>query len=120
MLCLLCAVAGLRAATKPTISDDSKTVWYIIQFCEGGNALTAQGEGEKVKTAVPTGKASQLWKLEGSHALGFRLISKNGMVLYTSSTEMNGMFHSASNPSVTSKFKLTTTTNSTHSGAWVL
>ncbi len=119
MLCLLCAVAGLRAATRPTFSTDEKTVWYVIQFCNGGNALTAQGEGEKVKTAVPTGKASQLWKLEGSNS-GFKLTSKNGMVLYTSSTETNGMFHSSATAATNNSFRLLSTSNSTYSGAWVL
>ncbi len=119
MLCLFCTVAGLRAAVTPTFSTDDNTVWYVIQFCNGGNALTAQADGAGVKTAVPTGKASQLWKLEGTRA-NFKLTSKNGMVLYTTTKAANGMFHSSATASTNTAFKLATSTASGYSGEWLI
>lgn len=120
LLLLSCAFAGLHAATKPTASTDEQTVWYVIQFLNGGNALTAQGDGEKVKTGVPTGKASQLWKLEGTDATGYTLTSKTGMVLYNETAQLNGMFYAGSTPNTYTKFRLQTTTNTTYSDGWVI
>lgn len=120
LLCLSCSLTGMRAATKPIASTDENTVWYIIQFLNGENALTAQGDGEKVKTGVPTGKASQLWKLEGTDATGYKLTSKTGLVLYTENAQLNGMFYASSTPNTYTKFKLQTTTNTTYSDGWVI
>ena len=120
LLLLFCTWAGLHAATKPTASTDEQTVWYVIRFLNGGNALTAQADSEKVKTGVPTGKASQLWKLEGTDAAGYTLTSKNGMVLYTDNAQQNGMFRAGSTPNTYKKFKLQTTTNPTYSGGWLI
>lgn len=120
LLLWACVLTGLHAATKPTVSTDEQTVWYIIRFLNGGNALTAQADGEKVKTGVPTGKASQLWKLEGNDAAGYTLTSKNGMVLYNETGKQDGMFYAGTTPNAYRLFKLQTTTNSTYSDGWVI
>lgn len=114
------ALTALHAATKPTASTDDQTVWYVIRFLNGGNALTAQGDGEKVKTAVPVGKASQLWKLEGTDDAGYTLTSKNGLVLYTENVQKNGMFYAGSTPNANKRFTWQTTTNTTYPDGWVI
>ncbi len=109
-----------RAAEMPTVSTPDNEVWYLVQFLNGQNVLTAQGEGNKVLTAVPTGKASQLWKVEGTDAAGYTLTSKTGLKLYTTTTARDGMFHAAANPTSNTLFKFQTTTNTTYSGAFVI
>ena len=59
-----------------------------------------------MKTGVPTGKASQLWKLEGTEAAGYTLTSKNGMVLYNETGKQDGMFYAGTTPNTYKKFKL--------------
>ncbi len=123
ILCLLLplfCVDMARAAELPTVSTEGNEVWYLIQFLNGENVLTAQGDGEKVMTGVPMAKDSQLWKLEGSASGGYTFTSKNGMKLYTSTTALNGMFHASSTPNNNTLFVLQNTTNSTYADGFVI
>lgn len=118
---LLLAVLNLRAADLPKASSGDDVTWYLIQFLNGDGVLTAQEDGANVKTAVATGKASQFWKLEGSNTDGYKLTSKNGMVLYTTTTAKSGMFQSAAAPSSSNTlFVIQTTTNTTYSDGFVI
>ncbi len=119
LFALLC-VGMVRAAELPTVSTAGNEVWYLIQFLNGENVLTAQGDGEKVIAGAPMAKDSQLWKLEGSATAGYTLTSKNGMKLYTSTTALNGMFHASASASSNTLFVIQNTTNSTYSDGFVI
>ena len=51
-------VVQLAANTLPAISNDSEVHWYFLQFMNGQNVLTANGDGEKVITAPCLRRAS--------------------------------------------------------------
>ncbi len=119
LLALFC-VDTARAAELPTVSTAGNEVWYVIQFLNGKNVLTARGDGEKVVTGAPMGKESQLWKVEGSASDGYTFTSKTGMKLYTSTTAVNGMFHASATPNGNTLFVLQNTTNSTYSDGLVI
>lgn len=110
---LVCSLAG--AATFPTTSTADNTVWYLIQFLNGENVLAAQGDGQQVTTAIPTGRDAQLWKLEGDATAGYTLISKTGLVLYVNSTAKQGMFYAAETPTGSQHMQIVATTNATYS-----
>ena len=102
----------------PTISNDSVTQWYLIQFMNGGNALTADNSGAQITTSAATGKDSQLWKVTGSSTLGYRLTNKKGYTLYVGSAEKNQMVHASSNLTGVNRFAINKTTNSTYNDAY--
>lgn len=115
---LLCG--WMRASELPTVSTEGNEVWYLIQFLNGENVVTARGEGEKVVAGAPMAKDSQLWKVEGSASEGYTFTSKNGMKLYTSTTALNGMFHASAAPTNNYTFVLQSTTNSTYADGFVI
>ncbi len=119
LFALLC-VGMVRAAELPTVSTAGNEVWYLIQFLNGENVLTAQGDGEKVIAGAPMAKDSQLWKLEGSESAGYTLTCKTGLKLYTTTTALNGMFHAAAAPASNTLFVIQTTTNTTYSDGFVI
>jgi len=94
LFCLLAfgAAVPLRAQSFPTVSTAGKAVWYMVGFLDGGNVLTARGDGEKVCTSVPTGRAGQLWKVEGDAARGYTLTSKTGLRLCADSLAQGSRF----------------------------
>ena len=102
----------------PTISNDSVTKWYLIQFMNGGNALTAENSGSQITTSAATGKDSQLWKVTGSSTLGYRFTNKKGYTLYVSSAEKNQMVHAASNLTGVNRFVINKSTNSDYNYAY--
>ena len=87
----LMGVLHLQAApVEPKVSTSGETHWYLLQFLNGEGVLEASTDGTNVHVGIPTGKASQLWKIEGSSNSGYTLISKNGLQLYTTSASTNG------------------------------
>lgn len=106
--------------TEPTVSTADNVHWYVLQFLNGQGALEAQTDGAEVTTGIPTGKAAQLWKIEGDATSGYTLTSKSGLTLYTTTTAKEGMFQAGSTP--TNKlFVWQTTTNTTYADeGWVL
>ena len=78
LLCTGLSVMGALAQGFPTVSTPENTVWYLIQFVNGGNAITAETSGVNVTTSAAVGKASQLWKVTGSEADGYQLTNKKG------------------------------------------
>lgn len=93
-LTLCCAIAS--AATRPTTSTAAEPLWYIIQFTKGDGVIETRGDGAEVRTALGTGKDTQLWRIEGSETEGYRLVSKSGLRLYVNSPVKNTGFFSAS------------------------
>lgn len=104
-LALLCSLA-VTAAQLPSTSTASAPTWYFVKFMSGGNVLEAQTSGAQVQTALISGSDDQLWRLEGSNTVGYRLISRSGKTLYTNSTAKEGMFYSSTSASSNYTFSI--------------
>ena len=59
LLGLFMGVASVLAQGFPTISTDENTKWYLIQFMNGGNALTAETSGAQITTSAAVGSSRQ-------------------------------------------------------------
>ena len=83
---LFCALTATTvcAAGFPTLSDGTNEFWYYLKFTQGNFVVASNGDGSVCKSAIPTGKSSQLWKVEGSASVGYTLTNKLGMMLYVS------------------------------------
>ena len=78
LLCMILASAYAMAQGFPTVSTDEETKWYLIQFMNGGNALTAETDGANITTSTGKGSDAQLWKITGSKTQGYVLTNKKG------------------------------------------
>ena len=116
--CMLAGLAGSFAQGFPTISSGENAKWYLIQFMNGGNALTAETAGAQITTATATGSDAQLWKITGDATNGYTFTNKKGNILYVSSAAKNQMVKSATTATGVSKFFINATANSTYSGGY--
>ncbi|MBQ2807908.1 MAG: family 20 glycosylhydrolase [Bacteroidaceae bacterium] len=116
--CLMAGIAWCLAQGFPTISTDDEVKWYLIQFMNGGNAITAENAGAQITTATATGSDAQLWKVTGDGTNGYTLTNKKGYTLYVSSAAKNQMVNAATSAPGVSKFFINATTNSTYSGGY--
>ena len=116
--CLVMGAVCCIAQGFPTISTEDETKWYLIQFMNGGNALTAETAGAQITTATATGSDAQLWKITGDATGGYTFTNKKGNILYVSSAAKNQMVKSATGATGVSKFFINATTNGTYSGGY--
>ena len=107
LLCFGMSMLGALAQGFPTVSTAENTVWYLIQFVNGGNAITAEASGANVTTSAAVGKASQLWKVTGSEADGYQLTNKKGYTLHVASAAKEQMVQASATASGVSKFAIT-------------
>ena len=114
--CFVMGVASCLAQGFPTISTDENAKWYLIQFMNGGNAITAESADAQITTATATGSDAQLWKITGDATNGYTFTNKKGNILYVSSAAKNQMVKAATSETGVSKFFINTTTNGTYSG----
>ena len=121
LLFLLCCIAGLSTATAqgfPTISTDDVTKWYLIQFMNGGNAITAETANANITTAAATGSDAQLWKITGNASTGYTFTNKKGYTLYANSALKDQMIRAAASATGVYRFKINSTTNGSYSGGY--
>ena len=121
LLFLLCCIAGLSTATAqgfPTISTDDVTKWYLIQFMNGGNAITAETANANITTAAATGSDAQLWKITGNASTGYTFTNKKGYTLYANSAVKDQMIRAAASATGVYRFKINSTTNGSYSGGY--
>ena len=121
ILFLLLVMTGwvtLHAQGFPTISTDENTVWYLIQFMNGGNALTANTANAQITTSQATGSDEQLWKIKGNATDGYTFTNKKGYTLYVNSAAINQMVHASENLTGVHKFKITATSNTSYNGGY--
>ena len=110
--CLLCTCMSIWAQGFPTISDAETTKWYLIQFTNGGNALTAKNDGAQISTSAALGNAPQMWKVTGNATEGYQFTNKEGLTLYVNSAAKNEMVHASANVAgKVAKFTITETSN---------
>ena len=95
---------GAFAQDFPTVSTADNTVWYLIQFVNGGNAITASASGVNVTTSAAVGSGAQLWKVVGSEAEGYQLTNKKGYTLHVASAAKNEMVQASASASGVNKF----------------
>ncbi len=103
-LALVACAMGALAQSFPTVSTAERTVWYLIQFANGGNAITASAEAD-VTTSSAVGSPEQLWKVTGD-ASGYQLTNKKGYTLCVGSAAKNEMVKAAAAPTGVSKFTI--------------
>jgi hypothetical protein len=96
----------------PEISTYENTKWYLIQFSNGGDALTAQASGTQITIGSALGSDTQLWKITGNATDGYTFTNKKGYTLYVNSAALNQMVNAATSPSGVSKFFINKTTHS--------
>ena len=118
LLCMILASAYAMAQDFPTVSTDEETKWYLIQFMNGGNALTAETDGANITTSTGKGSDAQLWKITGSKTQGYVLTNKKGYTLSVASSEKNQMVRAQSSASGSYKFAINTSTASGYSDGY--
>ena len=116
--CFMAGIFSAKAQGFPTISTDDETKWYLIQFMNGGNALTAETSGAQITTATATGSDAQLWKITGDGTDGYTFTNKKGYTLYVSSAAKNQMVKASSSKAGVYRFFINATGNSTYSGGY--
>lgn len=117
---LILSVAIGRAQNMPTVSTEGNETWYLIQFMNGGNAITAANNNAQITTAAAIASDEQLWKITGDATEGYSFTNKKGYTLYVPSASKNQMVSASTTPSGTSKFYITPTGNSSFSGGYEL
>lgn len=118
LLCLMAGFAGAIAQGFPATSNGDETKWYLIQFMNGGNAITAETAGAQITTATATGSDAQLWKITGDATNGYTFTNKKGNTLYVSSAAKNQMVKSAASATGVSAFFINSTTNGTYGNGY--
>ena len=107
MFAFVACVMGALAQGFPTVSTAENTVWYLIQFINGGNAITAETSGANVTTSAAVGKPSQLWKVAGDATNGYQLTNQKGYTLHVASADKNQMVQASATASGVSTFAIT-------------
>ena len=105
MFALVACAMGALAQSFPTVSTAERTVWYLIQFANGGNAITAETAGANVTTATAEASDAQLWKVTGD-ANGYQLTNKKGYTLCVGSAAKNEMVQAKQTATGVSKFTI--------------
>jgi hypothetical protein len=114
---LLFSIMGW-AQGLPQASTDDNTIWYLIQFMNGGNAITAESSGANITTSKATGSDAQLWKLTGNSGTGYTFTNKKGYTLCVSSASKEVMVQAKSTASGVKKFVVNPTSNSAFAGGY--
>ena len=87
MLSITMSFAYAFSQGFPTISTDESTTWYLIQFMNGGYALTDENDNAEINTTAPVGSDGQLWKITGNDTDGYTFTNKKGKMLFVSSAK---------------------------------
>ncbi len=103
LLLLLCFIAGLTSSVAQGIDD---TKWYLVQFVNGGNAITASANGAQITTSAATGNEAQLWRILGDNTNGYTFTNKLGYTLYVGSAAKDQMVHASTSATGVTKFKI--------------
>ena len=106
LLGLMMTMSTLLAQGFPETSTADNPHWYLIQFVNGGNALTAATPDANITTAAATGSDEQQWMVSGDEA-GYTFTNKKGYTLHVASAAKNQMVKASATPSGVSKFTIT-------------
>ena len=111
LVCVVLGLANVFSQGFPEISTDESTKWYLIQFMNGGDVLTAKASGTQITIGSALGNDTQLWKITGNETDGYSFTNKKGYTLYVNSAATNQMVNAATTPSGVSKFFIGETTH---------
>ena len=106
LLGLMMTMSALLAQGFPETSTADNPRWYLIQFMNGGNALTAATPDANITTTSATGGDEQQWMVSGDET-GYTLTNKKGYTLYVNAAAKNEMVKASANPTGVSKFTIT-------------
>lgn len=109
LILILGNVLGICAEELPQVSDNSNEYWYYLKFTQGNYVVASDGDGIVCKSAIPTGKHSQLWKVVGNATSGYTLTNRLGMTLYAAATTQGSEIRAAATPGSLSLFKFNKT-----------
>ena len=107
LLCFGMSMLGALAQGFPTVSTAENTVWYLIQFVNGGKAITAATPDEEISVGAAVGSADQLWKVTGNGSDGYQFTNKKGYTLYVSTAALNEKLKSSASATGVSRFTIT-------------
>ena len=106
MFAFVACALGALAQGFPTVSTADNAVWYLIQFVNGGNAITAENSGANITTKAVEGSDAQLWKVTGDATAGYQLTNKKGYTLHVASATKDQVVKASENPSGVSRFAI--------------
>ncbi len=108
-----CVSYALGAPTMPQISTSEQVHWYYIQFTQGGNMVTDQGDGAICKTGTIKASRAQQWKVEGDANEGYTFTNKLGRKLYVDkavqTSNSTGFFYASTTSESLDKFAIIAT-----------
>ncbi len=107
LLCFGMSAVSVSAQGFPTISTDGNTVWYLIQFVNGGKTIIANTPDAEITVGAATGADTQLWKVTGNGTDGYQFTNKRGYTLFVSSAAKNEKVKSSASPAGVSRFTIT-------------
>ena len=107
LLCFGMSMLGAIAQGFPTVSTAENTVWYLIQFVNGGKAITAATPDEEISVGAAVGGADQLWTVTGNGSDGYQFTNKKGYTLYVSKAALNEKLKSSASATGVSRFTIT-------------
>ena len=107
LLCFGMSMLGALAQGFPTVSTDDHAVWYLIQFVNGGKAITADTPDAEISVGAAVGNEAQLWKVTGNGTEGYQFVNKKGYTLYVSSAAVNEKVKASATASGVSRFTIT-------------
>ena len=82
LVCVVLGLANVFSQGFPEISTEESTKWYLIQFMNGGDVLTAKASGTQITIGSALGNDTQLWKITGNETDGYSFTNKKGYTLY--------------------------------------
>ena len=106
LLFVVLTACAVRAAGFPQLSGGGDEYWYYLKFTQGSYVVAADGDAVVCTSAFPTGRAAQLWKVEGSASAGYTFTNKLGQTLYAVATTQGSEIRAASTPGSLSKFRI--------------
>ena len=107
LLCFGMSMLGALAQGFPTVSTDDHAVWYLIQFVNGGKAITADTPDAEISVGAAVGNEAQLWKVTGNGTEGYQFVNKKGYTLYVSSAAVNEKVKASATAQGVSRFTIT-------------
>lgn len=108
LLFLFSFLQSLHAADFPKVSSGSQEYWYYLKFTQGSFVVGSDGDGKVCKAVIPTGRSSQLWKVERPSSSGYTFTNKLGLRLYVTDTSQGSEVRASANPTSLYLFKINT------------
>lgn len=107
MMAALLVSQTIGATGFSASTDDDNTYWYFLKFTQGELVVSSNGEGQVCRSATPRTRKSQLWKLVGTDANGYRITNQLGLSLTYTGTAEGDSIKAVANPTANYLFAIT-------------